>query len=151
MLAKTLCYIIMAASSSGEVPVHKHAQETACQNAEHIIEQAEKKKLDPIIMAALVVVESGWHPYAVSRAGACGLTQVLPKYSKYSCKQLKNPVTSITEGASHLSWWKKAKKSKSIRHALSCYNVGNKCLKSIQGRKYARKVLKIAKIYRNTK
>ena len=53
----------------------------ACENMETIVEASEQHAVDPAVMVSLIYVESRWKPTAVSSAGACGLTQVLPKYS----------------------------------------------------------------------
>ena len=79
--------------------------------------------------------------------------QVLPKYSKkfgdkgrnLTCKELKDPETSIEVGAKILNFWyhKYSKRNKTI--ALCGYNVGFRCKgdnKNKQGLKYAKAVLK---------
>ena len=163
MTSQILCLIISTAASSGEVPLYKKQVDSACKNSEHVIASAKKYGIDPLIIASLILVESGWKRKAVSYANACGLTQVLPKYSKYTCTQLKNPKISIKEGVFHLSRWIKISKQRGCKktnkhcnsnleeyhlsNALACYNVGNRCLRSKQGRKYSKKVLDIKSIY----
>lgn len=39
---------------------------------------AQDRGVDPRLLAALVTVESGWNPAAVSRKGALGITQLMP-------------------------------------------------------------------------
>jgi len=97
---------------------HQHMELTDYQHRslcsyEHTIRtEARKSGIDPALLAAVIYVESGFFRNAVSGANACGLTQVIPKWTggpetrgvKYTCKQLKNPTTSIRVGAQILSY-----------------------------------------------
>ena len=58
----------------------------ACYNMDMVVNAAEKYNVDPSIMVSLIHIESRWTPTAVSRDGACGLTQILPKYTARSYK-----------------------------------------------------------------
>ena len=141
--AKVLCAAIIASSgvfsSSGK--------SRACKHSGQVVKYAEQYKIDPYLLTALIQVESGWFPHVVSYAGACGLTQVIPKYSRgYTCKQLKDPDTSIRVGAKIFSYWyyKYAKRNKSI--ALCGYNAGFRCKgknPNKYGLTYAKKVVKM--------
>ena len=146
MNAQILCFLITAASSSGEVPLGKYSQKTACKNAVHVVAASKRYNLDPLVLASLIVVESSWRRTVVSSANACGLTQVLPQYSKYTCEELKNAKTSIYEGAYHLNRWSKMIK-KPPNSVLSCYNAGWVCDKSKKAKRYAEKILRFASIY----
>ena len=87
--------------------------DTVCKYADFVVEQAEKSDIEPTLLVALIAVESNWKPHVVSYAGACGLTQVLPQYTKkYSgkgrnltCDELKEPKTSIRVGSKILGYW----------------------------------------------
>jgi hypothetical protein len=46
--------------------------------AEHVLLLSSYYSLDPRLLVAIVAVESGWHPNAVSPAGAQGLGQLMP-------------------------------------------------------------------------
>ena len=136
-------------------------QKIMCQNASQIERSAAENGLDPYTLVALVYVESGWTPSAVSSAGACGLTQVLPKYSagyrnrfgrKLTCKDLKNPKTSIKRGAKILAWWVKYHDG-NLDRALCSYNAGFRCKTTKKrkaphpaGMRYSRKVRKWSKM-----
>ena len=69
--------------------------------------------IKPEVFLGLIMTESMWNHKVVSYAGACGLTQVLPKYSKkyggkdrnLTCDELKDPVTSIQTGGRILNYW----------------------------------------------
>ena len=151
-----LCMAI-AAASAGPYPLPDDRVKLACDNAQTLIDAADKYDLDPFIMAGLVYVESRWTPDAVSRSNACGLTQVLPKYAPETCEQLKDPTTSLYAGSRALrKWstirkWDKEKKKYvrvprkgGMKVSLACYNAGNACDKSSRGRAYSHKIRKIS-------
>ena len=130
-----------------------------CDNA-HIIEEMSKTyDLDPSLIIAVGRIESAWTPTAKSPANACGIMQVLPKYSKkfankgrnLTCEELKDPETSIRVGTKILSYWlhKYAKGNETT--ALCGYNAGFSCKgenKNKQGLKYAKAVLKYRKYFK---
>ena len=99
----------------------------ACEIMPTIVEQAEQKGIDPFVFTSLIFHESAFRPRAVSSAGACGLTQVLPQYSDYTCDQLKKPKTSIKAGMIALSYWLTRAKGDLV-HGLCGYNAGNVCI-----------------------
>lgn len=121
MTGAELCFAITAALSMSAFQT-----KVACKHSDHIVETSAKIKLDPTIFASLIFHESSFRPRAVSSAGACGLTQVMPQYSKHTCKELKKPRTSISEGAKHLGYWLKRAKG-DLGLALCGYNAGNRC------------------------
>jgi soluble lytic murein transglycosylase-like protein len=141
--AKVLCATIMA--SSGVFGIR--GKDRACKHSRQVVEASSKYKLDPYLLTALIQVESNWKPHVVSPAGACGLTQVVHKYSKYNCKQLKNPKISIWEGAKKLNYWIYKYGKGNLKIGLCGYNAGFRCkgrsaIKS--GLTYAKKVVRIS-------
>ncbi len=135
----------------------------ACEKMDLVVQESIKNNVEPEVMVALIQTESNWTPSAVSPAYACGLTQVIPKYTggrasggvKYTCNQLKIADTSIVAGTKIFSYWLhnygKCKIGKCrIRHyriGLCGYNAGYRCKgdsPNKQGRYYASKVLKRA-------
>ena len=141
--AKVLCAAIIA--SSGVFGIG--GKDRACKHSRQVVEASSKYKLDPYLLTALIQVESNWKSHVVSPAGACGLTQVVHKYSKYNCKQLKNPKISIWEGAKKLNYWIYKYGKGNLKIGLCGYNAGFRCkgksaIKS--GLTYARKVVTIS-------
>ena len=119
--------------------------EYACKNMQTVVEAATQNDLDPYLLVSLIHEESRWKPYVVSRAGACGLTQLLPKYTKprHSCKDLKDPNISIWMGAKTLKFWVEKYGRGDVTMGLCGYNAGYRCkgkkaLKS--GKAYARRI-----------
>jgi len=125
----------------------------ACAQLPTILEMSEKYDVRPAVMVALIHEESRYKPEAVSQAGACGLTQVLPKYTRnprLSCRQLKNPRVAIEAGSKTLSkFYYSSYAKQSYKTALCTYNTGYRCKKnsvsySQNGRRYAKRILRLA-------
>ncbi len=83
-----------------------------------IVNQASQHQLDPILVAALIEVESGGFAAALSSSGAVGLMQVMPRdglASQFQCingpcfanrpsmEELYDPVYNIQYGSNYLS------------------------------------------------
>lgn len=135
MFATQLCAVVVMT-----LGMSSSQNRLACENMPTIIEQAEKRSIDPILFTSLIFHESAFRPRAVSSAGACGLTQVLPKYSDYTCEQLKRPKTAIEAGTVALQYWLTRAKGDWER-ALCGYNAGNVCINNY-GSVKARRVRK---------
>ena len=143
MIAETFCLVLLTLG----IP----RSDFACQHVETVVEAASYYDIKPEIMLALIYVESRWNHKAVSKSNACGLTQVLPKYTrnpKLTCKSLFDPKLSIWTGAEKLNYWiyKYGRGNKKI--GLCGYNAGYRCKgenKHKRGMRYARKVLKRAR------
>ena len=144
-----LCMSVVALSL-GDTPENA---KFACENMEHLVKEAEKNDLDPALLVSLIHHESRWKPKAVSKSNACGLTQVIPKwtggrassYKKYTCDQLKDPGTSISAGASILSFWIRSYGRGNVNIGLCGYNAGYRCKgenPNAAGMRYSRKVRK---------
>ena len=148
--------VVLLCISISSLGMSDYRNKKACKYIPEIISSASKHNIEPEILISLIFVESSFHRKAVSHAGACGLTQVMPKYTgkitrKYTCEQLKNPKTSIRAGAKILSWWIKYHDN-DLKKALCSYNAGFRCGKnkkrkiSKHGMKYAEKVLRKSKL-----
>lgn len=143
MLPELLCVVVLNMGiPNGQV---------ACDYMEDVVEAADINQIDPAILISLIYYESRWKATAVSPRGACGLTQVLPKFTRnprVTCKQLKDPHTSIHRGAQALARWK-TKATYTQPRALCAYNAGYTCGKRYRkghgGWRYSLKVRKLAK------
>ena len=112
-----------------------------------IVKHAKQNNLEPELVAAVIQVESSWHPKAESEAGACGLMQVIPKWnpkddgSYYTCDELKDPETNIKVGTKALRWWMdRAKGDREL--ALCAYNAGYICFKKMRY-SYVKRVMNV--------
>jgi len=130
----------------------------ACAHMDTIVKVSEQRAIDPVVLTALIYVESRWISDVVSPSGACGLTQVLPRYSsgsqhrfgkKLTCRELKNPVLSIERGAHIFNYWLHTYARGNLRYALCGYSKGFRCKEKTKFRKvgmrYAQRVLKITR------
>ena len=80
--------------------------------------------LDPALLHAVVTVESGYNPKALSRRGAVGLMQLMPATAKrYSVSDIWDPKQNLNGGASYLrdllSMF-----NNNLSLALAAYNAG---------------------------
>jgi soluble lytic murein transglycosylase-like protein len=106
--------------------------------------------VDPILVRAVVQVESAFAPNARSRKGARGLMQVMPATGRqYGAGNLYDPRTNLDTGIRHLkSLLQKYERSV----ALAAYNAGEAAVKRFGGippygetRTYVAKILSILK------
>jgi soluble lytic murein transglycosylase-like protein len=129
----------------------------ACKHMDTVVQVSEEYHIDPIILTALIHVESRWTPRAKSRAGACGLTQVIPKFSRkfgyVGCRMLKRkPKLAIRKGGQILSYWIRTYGKGDVLKGLCAYNAGYRCSgKSAnkRGLEYAKKVVDYFRIIRD--
>jgi|TARA_R110000824_G_scaffold57604_1_gene156569 soluble lytic murein transglycosylase-like protein len=119
--------------------------EYACRYMTTVVKASAKYDLEPEILVALIHEESRWKPWAVSSAGACGLTQVLPKYTDPPklCKELKKPYVSIRLGAKTLNYWVYEYGDGDYEKGLCGYNGGYKCGK--RSRYYSKRIMRLAR------
>lgn len=93
-----------------------------------------KYQLDPLLVAAIIMVESRFQPLAKSNRGAIGLMQIMPETAKEISKNIKtkltlkslaNPETNINIGCFYLAQLQK-KYQKNLILTLCAYNAGPK-------------------------
>lgn len=146
----SLCMIMPAT-----LQMNKTQARNVCKYEHIIVEEAEKNGIEPELLASVIYVESGFYPHVVSKANACGLTQVIPKWTggretgsrKYTCKQLKSPRTSIKVGAKILGYIIKNYAKGNEDKALCMYNAGSVCLRKEHLYKKLYYVKKVRMIY----
>lgn len=106
--------------------------------------------VDPVLVRAVIQVESAYAPDARSRKGARGLMQVMPATGRqYGVRNLDDPRTNLDTGIRHLkSLLQKYEQSV----ALAAYNAGEGAVKRFGGippygetRSYVRKILSLLK------
>jgi soluble lytic murein transglycosylase len=103
-----------------------------------IHDESAKRDLDPMLVLAVIKVESGFHHRALSPMGARGIMQIMPETGKYLSEELyrvdgfeprdfiadhlDDPVLNIKLGVYYLDGLKKQFRSLSL--ALLAYNLG---------------------------
>lgn len=116
-------------TTRGKVSEHK-----AKKIVDNVYAYAEKHEVDPVLVLAMMKNESTFNEKAVSREGARGLLQVIPKYHKDKLKG-RNPhdvVVSIDAGIQVLKEYL-ADNGNNVRHALHKYSGGG-------GQRYIKKI-----------
>lgn len=123
-----------------------------CKKSHRLVSKSLEMNIDPFVAYAMIYHESRWKNDAVSRAGACGLTQVMPKWTgemtdgvSYTCDDLIDPRISIRAGLHALDYWLMRAKG-DVERGLCSYNAGNRCLAADHAgqSKYSRMVLRTA-------
>lgn len=86
-------------------------------------EAASQHRIDPKLLHALVTVESAYQANAVSRAGAVGLTQLMPMTAQsMGVEDRFNPSANLSAGADYLA--RQILRFGDLRLALAAYNAG---------------------------
>ncbi len=114
------------------------SEEETWQVAEVILEECAKRKIDPLLVLALIEVESGFQPAAVSPAGARGIMQIMPDTARaltrrvgreygirpaaFTPEALDDPLFNIRLGVYYLHGLKN--QFQDLILTLSAYNFG---------------------------
>jgi hypothetical protein len=114
---------------------------------DELLTAAHGANLDPWLLAALVQAESAFDPNAVSRAGASGLTQLMPAAAAdHRVNDVFDPRENLRGGADHLRFL--LDRFKELPLALAAYNAGATTVDRYEGvppyretRNYVRRVL----------
>jgi soluble lytic murein transglycosylase len=102
-----------------------------------IVREARRHGLDPVLVAAVIQVESRFDPFAVSGVGACGLMQLMPPTAQWLLEKdadgandgklrpahLFNPVLNIELGTLYLAQLMN-RFDGDLNQALIAYNAG---------------------------
>ena len=100
-----------------------------------INEVAEKSRLYPSLLHAVIKAESAYDPNAISRAGAVGLMQLMPQTAKrFGVKDRRDPRDNLQGGARYLRELLTLYDN-NVKLALAAYNAGEKAVK-----KYGNKI-----------
>lgn len=86
--------------------------------------EAKRARIEPELVLSVIQVESNFNPYAISRAGAIGLMQVMPFWLKEIGKpgdSLFSPQTNLRYGCTILRFYLDKEKGNRVR-ALMRYN-----------------------------
>ena len=110
-------------------------------------EAAERHKVDPALVKAVISTESGWNPWAVSRKGAVGLMQLIPETAqRYGVGNPFDPAQNVEGGTMYLKWLLQ-RYNGDLAKTLAAYNAGEHAVDINRGvpwypetRRYIRKV-----------
>jgi hypothetical protein len=99
-----------------------------------IVNTAETYGVDPILVQALVQVESNYQPRARSSKGAMGLMQLMPSVAKeYRVRNAYDPKANVEAGVQKLKSLLEKYGSKGVNLALAAYNAGEGAVEKFNG------------------
>ena len=116
-----------------------------------ITSMAQAHGVDPVLVQALIQVESGYQPGARSHKGAMGLMQLMPSTARqYNVRNPYDPNANIAAGVKHL---KSLIDRWGVELALAAYNAGEGAVKKFNGippyretRDYVTRILSLARL-----
>ncbi len=120
-----------------------------------IMKAARKYKIDPAIIKAIIKAESGYNPKAVSKAGARGLMQLMPRTAKsLGVEDSFCPEQNILAGVRYFKQLLNQFNG-DVKLALAAYNAGSRKVRKYKGippyrttRIYIKKVFEYHKQYK---
>ena len=121
---KVVIHAAKPATTSRIASKAKHKSVKAVEYSVAIKKAAQEQNLDQALLKAVIHVESGFNPQAVSSAGAVGLMQLMPATAKrYGAEDRYNPVENIQAGARYLHDLI-SRYNDNLPLALAAYNAG---------------------------
>ncbi len=138
------------------VKIHRSSREKRMENLLHpiILRAANGHKIDSALVKAIIMVESGYNPRAISEKGARGLMQLMPRTAKLlGVRDSFNPEQNINAGVKHLKSLLEQFKG-NVKLALAAYHAGSIKVRKYQGvppykstRSYIKKVFQYYQYY----
>jgi soluble lytic murein transglycosylase-like protein len=119
---------------------------------------ARANQLEPALIHAVIVAESGYNPRALSRKGAMGLMQIMPATAqRYRVADPYDPRQNIEAGARHLRNLL-VLFNQNLELALAAYNAGEEAVLKhgraippyVETRQYVPKVIDLYRAYQST-
>lgn len=121
-----------------------------------ILKAASRYEVDPALVKAVILAESGYDPQAVSSQGATGLMQLMPRTAEaLGVEDAFNPENNVNAGVRYLRQLLE-EFNHDIKLALAAYNAGSSAVKRHQGippikatQHYVNKVFAYYRYYKN--
>lgn len=149
MSLKALTMCMFFHMQNTDVDIRKESVDLICEHANQIVKYSEENNINYNIVISMIWNESRFQPDKVSNKKACGLMQIIPKWSlsNYSCDQLKNPKDNIKEGIKLLVKWRDEYGKGSLEKGLCGYAAGYNCTDNPKnaGQKYSKKIIRLSK------
>lgn len=121
-----------------------------------IVQVASRYEVDPALIKAIIMAESSYNPQAISKKGAQGLMQLMPRTARaMGVEDSFNPEHNINGG---VRYFKKLLKqfNGDVELALAAYNAGSRRVRQYQGvppikatRYYINKVFEYYQYYKD--
>ena len=119
---------------TADPPIHPTVLALSVRYDAIIHEAAAGSELDPDLLRAVIVVESGFDPDATSSAGARGLMQLMPETARsYGVSDVFDPRQNVLAGAAHLRYLID-RYGDDYELALAAYNAGEHAVEKYVGR-----------------
>jgi soluble lytic murein transglycosylase-like protein len=120
-----------------------------------IIQTASHHQIDPALIKAIIMTESGYNTKAVSKKGAKGLMQLMPKTAQsLGVEDIFNPHQNIAGGVQYFKQMVN-RFNGDVKLALAAYNAGSRNVRNYNGvppfkatHSYIKKVFKYYQIYK---
>ncbi len=148
-LARILVYLTLFAAPAARATEPSHAREFSARCAAFY---ASAFDVRVELVYAVIQVESGWNPYAVSKKGAAGLMQLMPRTAmRFGVRDRFNIEQNIRGGVAYLAWLIRVFKG-DLRLAVAAYQAGESQI-LLQGLAYSSRevfqyVSRVAQLYR---
>jgi hypothetical protein len=121
-----------------------------------VIQTASRHRVDPALVKAIIMAESGYNARAISKRGAKGLMQLMPATARaLGVEDAFNPKQNISGGVRYFKQLV-TQFDGDIKLALAAYNAGSRNVRHYQGippfkatRYYIKKVFKYYEIYKD--
>jgi hypothetical protein len=121
-----------------------------------VIQTASRHQVDPALIKAIIMAESGYNTRAISKRGAKGLMQLMPVTAHaLGVEDAFNPKQNISGGVRYFKQLV-IQFDGDVKLALAAYNAGSKNVRHYQGippfkatRYYIKKVFKYYEIYKD--
>lgn len=100
-----------------------------------VIRDAQRVHIDARLLMALVTVESHWRPSAISRTGARGLGQLMPRTAHSLRVDARDPSQNLRGTSTYLAGLLRqfGRQGESLHLAVAAYNAGPNAVKRAQG------------------
>jgi len=144
------------AESPERKTVSVHGKKTEASLQPIILQAADRYQVDPALIKAIIMAESSYNPRAISRRGARGLMQLMPKTAEaLGVGDSFDPEHNINAG---VRYFRKLlnRFDGDIKLALAAYNAGSRKVRKYQGvppfkatHSYIRKVFEYHQYYRD--
>ncbi len=128
---RTNIYLPAESSFTGR---SRPAMDIGRDGAEKLVrEAADRHRVDPALVRAVIETESNWNPKAYSHKGAGGLMQLIPTTAqRYGAYDVFDPQQNIDAGVKHLKWLLE-RYNGNLDLALAAYNAGEGAVDRVHG------------------
>ncbi len=121
-----------------------------------ILQTSSHYQIDPAIVKAIIMAESGYNPRAISKKGAKGLMQLMPGTAEeLGVEDIFNPQQNISGGVRYFRQLVN-RFNGDVKLALAAYNAGSKNVRRYKGippfkatQYYIKKVFEYYQLYKN--